>query len=393
MAITTVAPIIDENGISAPTFDQILAYLKQQYKNIYGSDVYLENDSLDGQFLGVLSLAFADVNAACVKAYNSFSPKTADTEALTRNVKINGISRSLATFSTVDISLKGLSGTLIRSGMVADTSSNRWILPKNITIPTSGEITVTAIAENAGAVFASANTIKTILNPTRGWQSVNNQNSSSIGQDVETNAKLRQRQALSVAIPSQSMVEGLRGAILDLPNVTRCKYFENKQHIVDGNNLPPKSLCIIAYGGDSQSIGNLIHKYKSMGCDLYGNTNVTVMNVYGDAEIITFYRPDVVNINFKLQITTTESYSADTADSIRKLLADYVNALDIGDKITQNKLIGAANLYGAEQSQTYEVSSIIIVANNVEYMNDYILPFGCVAFCDPALIQIEVTSG
>ena len=70
-----------------------------------------------------------------------------------------------------------------------------------------------------------------------------------------------------------------------------------------------------------------------------------------------------------------------------------MNALDIGDKITQNKLYGAANLYGAEQSQTYEVSSIIIVANGVNYPGDYILPFGCVAFCDPSLIEIEVTSG
>ena len=109
MALTTVAPVIDEHGITAPTFDQILAYLKQNYRNIYGSDVYLENDSLDGQFLGVLSLALADVNAVCVKTYNSFSPKTADTEALTRNVKINGISRALATYSTVDVTITGLS--------------------------------------------------------------------------------------------------------------------------------------------------------------------------------------------------------------------------------------------------------------------------------------------
>ncbi|RDF69560.1 phage baseplate protein, partial [Acinetobacter baumannii] len=98
------------------------------------------------------------------------------------------------------------------------------------------------------------------------------------------------------------------------------------------------------------------------------------VNVYGDAETISFYRPDVVNITFKLQITTYESYSADTADSICKLLAEYVNALDIGDKITQNKLYGAANLYGAEQSQPYEVSSIKIVANGAVHLGDYILP-------------------
>lgn len=214
MALTTVAPVIDESGITAPTYDQVLLYLKDKYRSIYGNDVYLENDSLDGQFLGILSLVISDVNAVCVKTYNSFNPKTANTDALTRNVKINGIARSLATYSTVDVTITGLSGTLIRAGIVADKNNNKWILPLNITIPPSGFITVSATAEKAGAILASANTIKTILTPTRGWQGVNNQNSSSIGQDAETNAKLRQRQALSVAIPSQSMPEGLRGLFL-----------------------------------------------------------------------------------------------------------------------------------------------------------------------------------
>ena len=49
MELTTIAPTIDETGIHAPTFDQILAWLKSQYKSIYGDDVYLDNDSLDRQ--------------------------------------------------------------------------------------------------------------------------------------------------------------------------------------------------------------------------------------------------------------------------------------------------------------------------------------------------------
>ncbi|MFX9397303.1 phage baseplate protein, partial [Acinetobacter baumannii] len=106
----------DESGITAPTYDQVLLYLKDKYRSIYGNDVYLENDSLDGQFLGILSLVISDVNAVCVKTYNSFNPKTANTDALTRNVKINGIARSLATYSTVDVTITGLSGTLIRAG-------------------------------------------------------------------------------------------------------------------------------------------------------------------------------------------------------------------------------------------------------------------------------------
>ena len=116
MELTTIAPTIDETGIHAPTFDQILAWLKSQYKSIYGDDVYLDNDSLDGQWLGVLALQFSHVNSMCIQTYNSFSPKTADTDALTRNVKINGIQRALATFSTVDVTLTGIAGTAVNNG-------------------------------------------------------------------------------------------------------------------------------------------------------------------------------------------------------------------------------------------------------------------------------------
>ncbi len=391
MALNSVAPIVDEKGIRAPTFPDVLSYLKDQYRIIYGKDSYLEPDSLDGQFLGVIALAISDCNAACVQVYNSFSPKTALSDALTRNVKINGIKRSLATYSTVDVLIKGQAGTAIKNGVVG--GDDKWILPKLVTIPAAGSIVVTAIAEKSGAVLAVAGSITSKLTPTRGWDSVINQTSSSIGQDVEPNIKLRQRQALSVSIQSQSLSDGLRGALLSLSNVTRCKIFENKTTVIDANKIPAKNMCVIVYGGDSKDIAKLIHIKKSMGCGLFGNTSVTVLNAFNEPDVIQFYRPNVVSISFKLGITTNDAYSADTEEHIKQLLADYVNALDIGDRIAQNKLYGAANLYGAEQSQTYEVNSIVIKANGVEFAGDYVLPFGSVAFCDPASIEIEVTSG
>jgi len=393
MALTTIAPTVTKNGASAATYDEILAWLKTKYRAIYGDDVYLEADSLDGQFLGVLALEFTNVGAACVQVYNSFNPKTALSDALTRNVKINGIQRSLATYSTVDLLITGTPGTAIRNGVAGDVSGNKWTLPALITIPSEGTLTVTATAVNAGALLAQANTVTTIVTPTRGWMSVTNPNSSSMGQDLESDSKLRQRQALSTSIASMCQTDGLRGAILDLDNVTRCKTFENDENVADENGLPSHSLCVIVSGGDSQEIAQLIASKKSMGCALYGNTDVTIINSYGDAKTVSFYRPDIKQVSYHLNITSTESYSADTADSIAENLAAYTNALDIGDRIMMNKLYGPSNLFGAEQSQTYEVDSISIVVDGVPIAGDYTLPFGCVAFCDPSDIAIEVLSG
>lgn len=91
--ITNPAAIIDDTGASAPTFADIVAWLQSQWQTIYGSDVYLAADSMDGQLLGVIALAIQDCNNAVIAAYNSYSPLTASGAALDTVVAINSITR------------------------------------------------------------------------------------------------------------------------------------------------------------------------------------------------------------------------------------------------------------------------------------------------------------
>ena len=392
MALTTIAPVVTDAGVIAPTYYEAVEFLKAEYRAIYGPDVYLENDSQDGQWIGVLARVIADCGAACVNAVSTFSPKTATKEALSRNVAINGIKRATPTYSTVDLTISGTSGTVITNGYSPDKNGNKWMFPASVIIPSSGTIVVTATAEKAGAILAVAGSINQIGKPTRGWASVINLTSSTLGSAVELDVKLRQRQALSVANSAVSLEEAARGEILGLEGVTRCRTFSNPKKVTDTNGVPANSFCAVVYGGDSLEIAKVIKAKKSMGCNLYGNTDITLLNAYNEPEAISFYRATVVGISYVLNIVTNESYSADTADSIKELLAEYTNDLGIGDKITQNKLVGVSNLYGAIQSQTYEVTNIQVVADDVLITGDYTLPFGAVAFCDPSSIAVEIIS-
>ena len=114
MALTMIAPIVTDAGVIAPTYYEALEFLKNEYRAIYGPDVYLENDSQDGQWIGVLARVITDCGAACVNAVSTFSPKTATKEALSRNVAINGIRRAIPTYSTVDLTIGGTVGTVIK---------------------------------------------------------------------------------------------------------------------------------------------------------------------------------------------------------------------------------------------------------------------------------------
>ncbi|WP_151867439.1 baseplate J/gp47 family protein [Acinetobacter soli] len=393
MTITTVAPVVNDAGVIAPTYYEIVEYLKQQYRTIYGEDAYLENDSQDGQWIGVQSRAIADVNAAIVTLYSSFSPKTAVKEALSRNVAINGIKRALPTFSTVDLVITGTSGTTINNGYANDVNGNKWLLPATVTIPSSGSITVTATASVAGAVLAMAGTVTIIGKPTRGWLGVDNTAASSIGTSIENDAKLRQRQALSVAIPSQSKTDSIKGAIFSLSGVSRCKTYENDSDQVDSLGIPANSLCVVVSGGDVQQIAQIMRAKKSMGCGYFGNTAVSVLDTFQQPVTINLYRPNIRNVGFLISMEGTTEYTSEIGKDIKQAMADYVNQLDIGDRITLNKIYIPAGLYGNLDSRTYEITSITIQVDGIDIDGDFSLAFNEVAYCDTDNIEINISGG
>ncbi|MEB3790442.1 baseplate J/gp47 family protein [Acinetobacter sp. IK40] len=393
MTLTTVAPVITDSGPVAPTYYEIVDYLKTQYKSIYGEDAYLENDSQDGQWIGVFSRAIADVNGVIIDLYSTFSPKTASKDALSRNVAINGIARQVPTFSTVDLEITGIPGTEITKGYALDDNGTQWIFPEFVTIGDSGKSVITATAKNPGAVLAMSNTVKIIGKPTRGWKGVNNPAASSLGMSVESDAKLRQRQALSVAIPSQSKTDSIKGAIFSLPGISRCKTYENDTDSTNGLGIPSHSLCVVVAGGDATEIADVMRAKKSLGCGWYGNLNVTVINSFGDEEIVSLYRPDIINIGFKLNIVGSSEYTKEIENNIKQNLADYVNQLDIGDRIMMNKLWIPAGLFGNLDSETYQIDSIQIIANDVPIDGDYSLAFNAVAYCDTDNIEINTSGG
>ena len=113
----------------------------------------------------------------------------------------------------------------------------------------SGEVTVTARAEDIGEIRAAAGDIRNIVTPTRGWQSVNNPTAAIPGAPVETDAELRRRQAVSTALPSLTVFDGTVGAVAQVAGVLRFRGYENDTSVTDDNGLPPHSISLVVEGG------------------------------------------------------------------------------------------------------------------------------------------------
>ena len=71
------APYIDDAGLHVPTYADIRDDLVDDFKKIYGDDLYLGNDSQDYQMISAFALKTYDTIQLLQIVYNNQSVKTA----------------------------------------------------------------------------------------------------------------------------------------------------------------------------------------------------------------------------------------------------------------------------------------------------------------------------
>ncbi|EOC1314420.1 baseplate J/gp47 family protein [Cronobacter turicensis] len=385
---------VTASGISAPDYQTILSTITQYFQQIYGTDAYLEPDSKDGQMVALVALAVHDANNTAIQVYNSFSPSSGMTDALTRNVKINGIARKAATNSTVDVTLTGTAGTTIINGSVKDANGIIWNLPASVTIDVSGSVTVTATCANSGAVAAVAGSISKINTPTRGWTAVSNSTAATVGAAAETDAELRIRQKQSVAKPSLTPFEAVDGAIANVNGVTRHKLYENDTGSADSNGIPAHAIAAIVDGGSITDIAQVIRGKKGQGVGTYGSTTVNVADKYGNPHFISFSRSVNVPIYIAITLKVFPGYTSQIGEQIKQAIADYINSLTIGDDVLLSRLYSPANLgvVSGGNAKYYDISALKIgkTSNNLSAEN-IVIAFNESASCSTSNIVITVT--
>lgn len=353
------APSIESSGIVIPTYNDIIEYMVEQTKKIYGNDIYLEEDSQDYQFLSLFSLLAYDVCQCLLLDYNSHNPTTAIGVSLDRVAAYCGISRTAGSSSTALIKCKGEPGTYVSYGSVQDENGYIWQLEKEFEIPESGEIEVLATCLEEGAIQAPIGTINKIKTPTSGWVSATNEYAASAGTEVETDSHLRARLNYSVSKSSSSILEGIVAEIQALDDILKIKVYENKTSDYDSLNIPPHSIAFVVEGGDENKIANAIFLKKTPGTNTYGTTTVTVTSEFGEELDIEFSRPTYKNVRIVVNATRLNSYVASIEDSIKENIVNEINNLDIGQPLY------ASNLYFPILSTITDITNPEFFINSV----------------------------
>ena len=382
------APYIDDAGLHLPTYADIRDDLIAKFKEIYGQDIYLGNDSQDYQMISVLALKTYDTFQLLQLVYNNRSPKTAVGTGLSSLVKLNGIRRKTAGFSTCVLTLTGKPGTMIPSGVVEDTQGRKWALPEGVKF-TGETLEISAQCMDIGAVEAPVGTITKISNPQYGWISVTNKVPAVKGRAIETDEELRLRQTISVAIPSRNMLDGTIAGIASVSGVRRCKVYDNDTNVTDANGVPGHSIAAVVEGGLDSEIAKQIYLRKGPGGGTYGTTTMTYVNADGLENKVSFFRPSYEKIDVTVTIQRNPTYSTNVSGDIQANIENYIRSLHIGTTVSVTGILTAITAAIKDNKNPPFSLTSVLVGKSGEPMGtgDVTIDFNAVA--DVGSVKVE----
>jgi uncharacterized phage protein gp47/JayE len=332
---------IGATGFVLENLAQRIAALQASFQAIFGPDINVDPNAIDGQFLGVFAESAANLDLLAQVIYDSFDPAQATAAALDRLVTLNGITRMIGTYSLVALVCTGTAGTLIPAGSLVTSAdgSSTWTTLDDATIGSGGSVTVTGACTVIGPVTASANVLTVITSVIYGWLQVTNPAAAILGSNTETDEQLRARRNQSTATPSQGIIDGIYGAALNVPGVTAAVLYENPTETTDGNGLPPHSMNLVIEGGTAADIGEALWLKRSVGSTQIGAQSVTIFDSYGNPHVMKFDIPTAVPIYIVVNGTSLPGYPLAGADDIIAALVAWGLAnLGIGDEVVQSAL-------------------------------------------------------
>lgn len=311
--------ILDATGLTVKTFTELVTGLTTGLQGIYGADINVDQNSPDGQEIGIFSQAGVDVRELIVDTYNSFDPDRAVGTVLDERVAINNIQREGGTFTIQPIDIT-VNATITLAGLdadfnnvngtgytVQDNAGNQFILENTVTL-TAGTSTQNFRAAKIGVVTPIVNTITNPVTIVIPVTAINNPAAALfIGQNQETDAQLRVRRSKSVALGSTGYLNGLLGAILNLPGVVDAVLYQNVTSITDVNGIPGHCIWLVVDGGSSSDIGNTIYDKISGGCNMRGDQSLTITQESGNTLTVRWDNPVAEDLYIEFNIQKTVS--------------------------------------------------------------------------------------
>ena len=363
---------INENGLLIDEFSTIYNRLADKFKLIYGQEINLEQNSPDGQLLGIITNEIYDLQTLILHIYNSFDPDLAQGVELNKLLKLIAQTRRASTKSIVDITIVANANvTLPADYTIIDENKNEWVINAETTL-ISGTNIVSFNAVFFGTIEASANTINDVVTVFPEIISVNNPLPAEIGRDEESDVLLRKRRNNLLSVNSNSTIAGIYSKLFLLDTVTDAVIYENATDTYDAlKDLNAHTLWVIIDGGAVDEIAKTIATDKTIGTDLKGSVTEdyieTFLKADGSTRTLThtvkFDRPTEIPLYIKLTVSKKIITDIIDMDAIKNKLVEKLYS--INEKATATELY--AYVYSA--GNTFIASNLEVSKDNITFGN------------------------
>ena len=363
---------INENGLLIDEFSTIYNRLADKFKLIYGQDINLEQNSPDGQLLGIITNEIYDLQTLILHIYNSFDPDLAQGVELNKLLKLIAQTRRASTKSIVDITIVANANvTLPADYTIIDENKNEWVINAETTL-ISGTNIVSFNAVNFGAIEASANTINDVVTVFPEITSVNNALPAEVGRDEESDVLLRKRRNNLLSVNSNSTIAGIYSKLFLLDTVTDAVIYENATDTYDAlKDLNAHTLWCIIDGGSIDEITKIIATDKTIGTDLKGTVSNNYVEIFLKADgttralthIVKFDRPTEIPLYIKLTVSKKIITDIIDMDAIKNKLVEKLYS--INEKATATELYA----YVYSVGNTFIASNLEVSKDNITFGN------------------------
>lgn len=355
MTTNVTPPTFTTTGLVLPEQSAILTGVQADYNDAFGGTLNPALNTPQGQLASSTTDIIAGNNDLFAEFVNQVNPDTASGFMQDAIARIYYLTRTAGAPTVVTCTCTGVDGTVIPVGAQAqDTSGNRYVSTSTGVIA-SGVVTITFANILDGPIACPTGTLTGIYQGITGWDGVSNPGDGVVGHNVESQADFAFRRQQSVAANAHGSLQAVQGAVFsvaDVLDVYTAENFTNAPITVGSTSytLSPHSLYVAVVGGLDADVATAIWSKKDLGCDMNGNTTVSVTDTVGysvpyPAYVVTFERPAAVPILFAVSIKNVAGLPADVVALTKAAIIAAFNGTDGSARARIGSQVFASSYY------------------------------------------------
>ena len=334
---------INDKGFKFPTFLDFLNIMNELGKMQFGEGFYIDNKTNLGQWFEMFCYTLEGQSKLFQTIYNNLSIYTMKGVMLDKYGSNFNVGRLTDTYAYATVEVTGVPFAIIMKGYKVKSKQGRFYSTvTNIELDSTGHGLGQVIAEDSGvAGNVGINMITEKVTPNEQVYTITNITSASGGADIESDIDYRARLLQFFLGAENGSVNGIRRAMLSLPQVKDCKVFENNDMFDDpATGLKPGQIAVIINGLIDEVLAYKLFNTRSAGVCTTGNTEIEVVSDSGAYVTERFYSAEEKPLYIRVSdITLTNSEAVDIQGQIKQsLLTRLGQYSSIGNKVNFEKV-------------------------------------------------------